>query len=57
MPNVDGEKFPYTVEGKKRAFAAAKAKKKMPGNMDKKMPGNMDKKMPSMGPKSKKSGY
>lgn len=25
MPNVNGEKFPYTKEGKKRAVAAAKA--------------------------------
>ena len=28
MPNVDGKKFPYTAEGKKKAVAAAKAANK-----------------------------
>jgi hypothetical protein len=28
MPNVDGKKFPYTPEGKKKAVAAAKASNK-----------------------------
>lgn len=48
MPMVDGEKFPYTAEGKKRAFAAAKAKKTMPYKPSDKTPG--------MGQKKKKMG-
>lgn len=48
MPNVDGQKFPYTAEGKKRAVAAAKAKKRTPSF-------NAGKTMQK--PKKKMSGY
>jgi len=48
MPMVDGEKFPYTAEGKKRAFAAAKAKKSTPAYT----PGKAMQK-----PKKKMGGY
>jgi hypothetical protein len=49
MPMVDGEKFPYTAEGKKRAFAAAKAKKTMPYKPSDKTPGMVQKKKKKMG--------
>jgi hypothetical protein len=49
---VDGEKFPYTAEGKKRAFAAAKAKKTMPYKPSDKTPGKAMQK-----PKKKMGGY
>ena len=49
MPNVDGQKFPYTAEGKKRAVAAAKAKKTMPFKPSDKTSGMGQKKKKKMG--------
>lgn len=48
MPEVNGEKYPYTKKGIAKAVAAAKAKKKvLPFGT------GADKKMPSMGEKSR----
>lgn len=48
MPNVDGQKFPYTAEGKRRAVAAAKAKKSKP---------SYNAGTPMQKPKKKMGGY
>jgi hypothetical protein len=48
MPEVNGEKYPYTKKGIAKAVAAAKAKKKvLPFGT------GADKKMPAAGQKSK----